>query len=869
MKSLGLIFFTVVFLLGCDHTADNHQRSAQSARLHNDIRVQQKQPLTEGTVVPSYVKRPKATHVQLSPELAAQAQVHDLPKAKKSNRQAKFKYVGTDQVAPPAVVQRTLGTTIEAASTQTNIDNTDGFLFIPADPYGAAGPNHVVNVVNVSIEFYNKVGGGQVSQSLQDFFAPLNPTTFTFDPKVIFDQYEQRFVVVTLERVDTGNAVNNSSSILLAVSDDADPNGQWYMTRIDARETVNGQDSWLDYPGFAVDEEAVYITGNMFGFSSEGIQSFNGVRLHIVEKGTFNGFYDNDPADVSVFDPVPNGSSALPMQPAHVFGTPSNSILGTYLVGYSGNQIGSQDFLQVIRVERPLGNTRFVGDLVNMGNVDRILGPLNEADQPGTNTDISVNDRRTLNAVLRDDALWTVTTVNPNLGSPDANQATTLWVQMDTTSPNNITVSDSGLVGGEDIATGISTFFPSVAVNADGGAIIGFSAAGSGDFASAYFTLRSPNDPPGTTRGSIPLRIGTDRYVRTFGGDENRWGDYSSVSVDPNDACFWVYNKYAINRGSATDPGDDGRWGTAHGEYCNAVPVAVGETLSLERGETVTVADGGAQSLLDNDSDADTIDQLFVSVMPITAPNHGAVDLMSDGTFSYTHDDTENDTDQFVYEVCDDGSPMECVNATVTIDIDIPINTAPQALSQQVNVIEDLSRSITLQGSDQENDPLTYEIVDSPQNGHLNGVLPNLTYQPNSNYNGTDSFTFRVNDGELNSAVATVDLTIQAVNDAPEAVADGYQLIAMSTTEVTAVQGVLTNDTDVDGDVLQAVLNTDVSNGTLSLNTDGSFTYTTTAGPGSSDMFSYQASDGEFSSLIVNVTIDLLPDVIFANGFED
>ena len=860
----------IVVLCACQQTGQYQMRTPLMQSINSEI--------TSATVadtekvvasaVEARIRRPDAEYVHLSPELSSLARVHDLPKAKKYKHQAKFKYVGTDHEVPPTAVQRTLQTTIEAASTQTNIDNTDGFLFIPADAYGAAGPDHVVNVVNVSIEFYNKTGGGQVSQSLQDFFAPLNPSTFTFDPKVLFDQYEQRFLVVTLERLDSGNPANNGSSILLAVSDDANPNGQWYMTRIDARETINGVDSWLDYPGFAVDEEAVYITGNMFSFSSEIVQSFNGTRLHIIEKGVSNGFYDNDPADVSVFDPIPSGNTAMTMQPAHVFGIPSSGILGTYLVGYSGTQIGSQDFLQVIRVERPLGNTRFIGDLVNMGNVDRIQGPLNEAGQPGTSTDISVNDRRTLNAVLRDDALWTATTVNPNLGEPDANQSTALWVAMDTSSPNSISVADSGFIGGEDIADDTFTFFPSVAVNADGGAVIGFSAAGEDLFASAYFTIRSPNDPPGSTRGSIPLRLGTDRYVRTFGGDENRWGDYSSVSVDPDDACFWVYNKYAIDRGSATGSGDDGRWGTAHGQYCNAAPIAVSDGLRLEGGATVTVTDIGASSLLSNDTDADAFDQLFLSVLPVSAPSHGTLELMPNGSFSYSHDGSDNDSDQFVYQVCDDGSPMQCAQASVHIDIDIPSNTAPQALAQQLNVIEDRSLLINLQGQDEENDPLTFSIIEQPENGILAGALPNPTYQPNSNYNGPDAFSFRVNDGMLDSNTAIIELNIRAVNDAPEAVADNYRLIAMSSNSISAARGVLKNDIDVDGDVLQAVLDTDVTNGTLTLNADGSFSYSSSAAAGDSDVFSYQASDEEFSSRIVDVSITLVADVIFVDGFE-
>ena len=104
-----------------------------------------------------------------------------------------------------------------------NATNT-GFYNIPPDPIGAAGPNHVVNVVNTSIEWYTKAGVQQNSQSLQSFFSSA---TLTFDPKVIYDQYEGRFVVVTLETLGRGdaNTANDVSRIYLAVSDDSNPNG--------------------------------------------------------------------------------------------------------------------------------------------------------------------------------------------------------------------------------------------------------------------------------------------------------------------------------------------------------------------------------------------------------------------------------------------------------------------------------------------------------------------------------------------------------------------------------------------------------------------------------------------------------------------
>ena len=100
-----------------------------------------------------------------------------------------------------------------------------------------------------------------------------------------------------------------------------------------------------------------------------------------------------------------------------------------------------------------------------------------------------------------------------------------------------------------------------------------------------------------------------------------------------------------------------------------------------------------------------------------------------------------------------------------------------------------------------------------------------FTYTPNANFNGSDNFTYKANDGKANSNIATVSITVNAVNDAPVAVNDAYS-VNKDTTLTVVAPGVLGNDTDVDGDPLTAVLVSGVSNGSLTLNSDGSFSYT-------------------------------------------
>ncbi|MEZ5584613.1 MAG: hypothetical protein R3F37_19235 [Candidatus Competibacteraceae bacterium] len=107
--------------------------------------------------------------------------------------------------------------------------------------------------------------------------------------------------------------------------------------------------------------------------------------------------------------------------------------------------------------------------------------------QSGTNTPIEVNDRRVLDAVWRNNALWLTTTILPNAG-PDVGQTTAHWIKLNTSAvpTGAITLADQGNIGAEDIATNTFTFFPSLAVNSKGDAKFGFAASAATIFPGAY-----------------------------------------------------------------------------------------------------------------------------------------------------------------------------------------------------------------------------------------------------------------------------------------------------------------------------------------------------------------------------------------------
>jgi VCBS repeat-containing protein len=199
----------------------------------------------------------------------------------------------------------------------------------------------------------------------------------------------------------------------------------------------------------------------------------------------------------------------------------------------------------------------------------------------------------------------------------------------------------------------------------------------------------------------------------------------------------------------------------------------------------------------------------------------------------------------------------------VTITI-TPVNDAPVAVDDSYTTPEDTTLNVALPGvlandSDVDGDALSAILVSQPTHGSLT-LNPNggFSYMPAANYNGTDSFTYKANDGQADSGIATVTITITPVNDAPVAVDDSYTTPEDTTLNV-ALPGVLANDSDADGDTLSAILVSEPTHGSLTLNSDGSFTYVPSADYNGTDSFTYKASDGQARSDVATVTITVLP----------
>ncbi|MCU1230398.1 MAG: outer rane adhesin like protein, partial [Acidobacteria bacterium] len=291
----------------------------------------------------------------------------------------------------------------------------------------------------------------------------------------------------------------------------------------------------------------------------------------------------------------------------------------------------------------------------------------------------------------------------------------------------------------------------------------------------------------------------------------------------------------------------------------NDAPVAVNDNYTVAEGGTLTQA---APGVLVNDTD---VDSPTLTAGLVSGPAHASsFSLNADGSFNYVHDGSETLTDSFTYSANDGSlnSNVATVNITIT-----PVNDAPVAVNDGPYVVaEGGTLNVATPGVlgndvDPDSPTLTAVLVSGPAHASSFALNPDgsFNYVHDGSETLTDSFTYRANDGSLNSNIATVAITITPVNDAPVAVNDAYGTTEGGTLNV-ATPGVLGNDTDADSVVLTAALVSGPSHAaSFTLNPDGSFNYVHDGSETIVDSFTYKANDGLATSNTATVTINITP----------
>ena len=274
--------------------------------------------------------------------------------------------------------------------------------------------------------------------------------------------------------------------------------------------------------------------------------------------------------------------------------------------------------------------------------------------------------------------------------------------------------------------------------------------------------------------------------------------------------------------------------------------------------------DGSATGTLTvTDADGDTEFTYSVS----SPPSDGTAEFSNTtpGLFTYTPNTDFNGGDQFTVTVTDLGGGGGSATVTITITAQ---NDAPVAAGLSASTAEDTPVAATLTAIDVDGDPLTYTVLAGPTNGSLSGAAPDLTYTPNTNFAGGDSFTFTARDGLLTSDPATFTVTVTAVADPPVAVPDTLTVDQNSGPNPINVVG---NDFDVDGDPVSLASVGSASHGTVAINGAGLPTYTPNINFVGADSFDYVINDtsGLTASATVSVTVlDPVPDYGFVGLLE-
>ena len=289
----------------------------------------------------------------------------------------------------------------------------------------------------------------------------------------------------------------------------------------------------------------------------------------------------------------------------------------------------------------------------------------------------------------------------------------------------------------------------------------------------------------------------------------------------------------------------------------NNPPSATGATINVVEDTTYN------GQLTAHDPDGDS-----VTFSLATGGSKGAVTLINPATGAFTYEPHENSngSDSFRFIVSDGSSQSSPATVNVAISA---VNDAPVAESADITVEEDGQYNGVLSASDVDGDSLTYSLASGSEKGTViitNSATGAFTYSPDANASGSDSFSFKANDGSLNSENGEVRITINGVNDSPVAIAAAFSL-----DEDTSYSGQLAG-TDSDGDTLTYTITGNGSFGEAIITnpTDGSFIYTPDSDVHGEDSFTFAVNDGTTTSVeaTVSVMISAVNDAPIANGLS-
>jgi hypothetical protein len=380
--------------------------------------------------------------------------------------------------------------------------------YTPPDTNLAVGPNYLVETVNSSLAIFNKATGAKISQeSLSNMFSGfVTGDIGQFDPSLLYDDQAGRFVV----EAQVKDSTNLKAYMDIAVSNSSDPTQGF--SEIHQIEVDQGGHYWSDNGKLGYNADAYVFTGNL------GLLSGGPGSSEIVV--TINKSSVLDQNSSSFTDSLAYLSGYFALIPARMHGAATGgSMWFVETIPYQGSSI------TVTRMDNVLSPTP------TFTVYNRVVNPYSSASsssvyQPGGTLD--PGDGRTLNVE------WNNNNLVAGFGSSVVSDAAAAWIDFNTGGSSPVVVQQGVIHPG----TGISTYFPSVAVDANGDLGLTYMESSASEYVSMYVTGRLASDPAGTMEA--PVRVVAGTY--NIGA---RAGDYSGISLDTSSAStFWAGNEY-------------------------------------------------------------------------------------------------------------------------------------------------------------------------------------------------------------------------------------------------------------------------------------------------------------------------------------
>jgi fibronectin type III domain protein len=439
-----------------------------------------------------------------------------------------------------------------------------GSSTVPPDSTGAVGPLQVLTVTNHGLQVHSKTGAFIGAITTWTFWQMFNPA-FPFDPRVIYDPVQQRFIIIALDYRSNGQT-SYDGSIYIAVSHTGDVLGGWtlrkYLSCVAANPCSSSNAGAVDFPmvGLSQNFLAISVVGNRtYVFSYPALRQTQGQAPVSVLDAAGPGYVDFWGA------PVVNASAT----DGDLYFVKSNT--------------GATGDFRLNRLTGPPDAPSFIpGPLItvpsHLAQVGCIPANAPQAPEPGTGNIVPiVNVPVNSDAVARDDYVWFTESRRVQAADCGGN-ARVLWLKFHKSG----TFVDGGVI--ED-ATGKWFMYPTIAVNRFHDVLVGFTQTSGSEYASAAYAFRAGTDQAGTMRDARVYKPGEGHFNLPYSAGIGRWGDYSHTVVDPSDdTTLWTIQEYA--RAQVGTGAGSGRWGTWWAAVNPRAPQAPGAPQTLTASAT-------------------------------------------------------------------------------------------------------------------------------------------------------------------------------------------------------------------------------------------------------------------------------------------